>query len=173
MKKTAPARKKNTAAAGQGPVRLWLIRHAHAVDATEDAVRPLSGRGRRQVRALARLLAASGAFQPQEIWHSPLVRARQTAELLVRRLALDLPAIETAGLTPDDAPRAVAQRLRTLGRNLAIVGHEPHLSALASLLVAGAAEPPVFVLKKCAVLALERVEGRWVVRWLVSPEVVA
>ena len=152
------------------PVRLWLIRHAHAVDAAVDTVRPLSKRGRKQVRLLARFLAADGVFQPVEIWHSPLVRSRETAELLGQRLALDAPLIRVAEIKPDDAPRTVARRLRGLSRTIAIVGHEPHLSALASLLLSGAATPVVVVMKKCAALALERIDGRWAVRWLVSPE---
>ena len=154
-------------------IRLWLVRHAHAVDATQDTVRPLSKRGRRQIRSLARVLGASEALRPDEIWHSPLVRSRQTAESLARRLGLDVPLISMAGLMPEDAPQAIARRLKTLRHDVAVVGHEPHLSALASLLVTGTAEPPVFVLKKCAVIALEQAGARWVVRWQVSPEVLA
>jgi phosphohistidine phosphatase len=152
---------------------LHLIRHAHALDGDDDAARPLSGKGRTQVRRIAALLRASGVFAPAEIWHSPLVRARQTAELFARRLTLDAPRRAVAGLTPEDDPRLMVKRLAREGRALALVGHDPHLSALASLLVAGVAAPPVFALKKCSVLALEREAGRWVVRWHVSPELLA
>jgi phosphohistidine phosphatase len=151
---------------------VYLIRHAHAVDATEDAARPLSGRGREQVRSLGALLKTSGAFQPTEIWHSPLVRSRETAERLVKRLRLLVPLAQVPGLEPEDDPRATAQRIHGAPAPLAIVGHEPQLSALASLLIAGKPAPPVFVLKKCAALCLEG-EGRfWMVRWMLSPEVV-
>ena len=92
---------------------------------------------------------------------------------LVRRLALEASLIEVAGLTPADDVCVVARRLARLRDSVAIVGHEPHLSALASLLITGAAKPAVFVLKKCAALALERGDGRWRVQWLVSPEVIA
>ena len=171
MKNKATSPGKKTTRVEPAPTRLWLIRHAHAVEAAQDTVRPLSKRGRRQIRSLARLLGASDALRPDQIWHSPLVRSRQTAELLVRRLGLDAPLISMAGLMPDDAPPAIARRLKALRCNVAVVGHEPHLSALASLLVAGAAEPAIFILKKCAVLALERAGAHWVVRWQVSPEV--
>ena len=154
------------------PVRLWLIRHAHAVDAAQNTVRPVSKRGRKQIRALARFLDKTGALRPVEIWHSPLVRSRQSAELLAAALKLAAPLVQVTGLLPDDTARPMARRLKRV-RDVAIFGHEPHLSALASLLVTGAAEPPAFVLKKCAVLALERVAAmRWVVRWQVSPEVI-
>jgi phosphohistidine phosphatase len=149
--------------------RLWLVRHAHALDGADDAARPLSPKGRAQVRRLAGFLRASGAFAPEEIWHSGLLRANETAELLVQRLELAVPLREKSGLAPADDPAVIARRLEHGSFSLAVVGHEPHLSALASLLVAGEAEPPVVEMKKCSVLALERTAGRWIVRWLVSP----
>jgi phosphohistidine phosphatase len=151
-------------------VQLLLIRHAHALDGDDDTARPLSPRGRKQVRALARCLKRAGVFDAGEIWHSPLVRARDTAALLAQRLGTRAKLVEMDGLAPCDDPAAVAARVRHRGLSLAIVGHEPHLSALASLLVAGAAAPAVFVLRKCAALALERDNDRWTVRWLVSPD---
>ena len=154
-------------------MKLYLIRHAHALDGADDAARPLSGKGRTQVKRLASFLRASGAFAPEEIWHSPLVRARQTAELLAERLKLDAPRREVTGLAPMDDPRVIAQRLAREKRALALVGHDPHMSALASLLVAGAMERPVFELKKCSMLALEHTAGCWLVRWHVSPELLA
>jgi phosphohistidine phosphatase len=171
VKKGTLARREN--AAGAEPDRLWLIRHAHAGAATQDAVRPLSKRGRGQVRSLARFLGAGEAFCPAAIWHSPLMRSQQTAKLLVRHLALAAPMIRMTGLKPEDDARVMARRLTGLRDSVAIVGHEPHLSALASLLVTGTAAPAVFVLKKCAALALGRVDGRWVVHWQISPEVLA
>ena len=154
-------------------MQLYLIRHAHALDGDDDEARPLSGKGRAQVRRVASFLRTSGVFTPGEIWHSPLVRARQTAELLARRLKLDAPLCAVADLTPADDPRRMVRRLAREKRTIALVGHDPHLSTLASLLVAGTATPHVFALKKCSVLALERVAGRWVVRWHVSPELLA
>lgn len=152
---------------------LYLIRHAHALDGSDDAARPLSKRGREQIRVLARFLRGGGELCPEEIWHSPLVRACQTAELLARRLRVEVPLVRVDGLLPGDDPRRIARRLKSLSRTVALVGHEPHLSALASLLITGAAAPPVFVLKKSAIIALERVAARWVVRWHLSPELLA
>jgi phosphohistidine phosphatase len=152
---------------------LYLVRHAHAVDAPADAARPLSPKGRDQVRALGRFLRSSGAFLPEEIWHSPLVRSQETAALLARQLRLDVPLLLQPGLEPEDKPEMVARRLRSATRSVAIVGHEPHLSALASLLVRGRAAPPAFVIKKCTALTLEGTGRFWMVRWQVSPELLA
>jgi len=151
-------------------ITLHLIRHAHAVDATDDAARPLSPKGRDQVRQLGDFLRQADAFHPDEIWHSPLVRSQETAALLVRHLGLEIPLVQVPGLEPEDKPQAIARRLRVATRSVAIVGHEPHLSALASLLIRGRAAPPVFVMKKCAALMLEGTGRYWMVRWHVSPK---
>jgi len=153
------------------PVRLYIVRHAHAVDADKDAERPLSKRGRRQLERLADFLEDSGAFAPHEVWHSPLVRARETAKKLVERLSLEASLVEEQALEPSCDPQILGERLQALQKSIALVGHEPHLSALASWLITGRTAPPLFVLKKSAVLALERVEARWAVCWQVSPEV--
>jgi phosphohistidine phosphatase len=156
-------------------MNLYLIRHAHALAETEDAGRPLSTKGRTQVKQLAKFLRAQPAFTPAEIWHSPLARSRQTARLLAAALAPTATISEIAGLAPENPPRTVAARLKPVRHDLAIVGHEPHLSLLAALLVTGAATPDLFKLRKAAVLCLDREDpavptALWRVRWLLAPE---
>jgi phosphohistidine phosphatase len=150
-------------------MRLHLIRHAHAVDAEEDPRRPLSARGRTQVARLVAFFRVGGRLRPAEIWHSSLARSRETAALLARGLDFSGPVRKMPGLEPEDDPRATAGRLTGAGDGLVIVGHEPHLSSLATLLLSDAAESPVVVLKKGACLALDHEEGIWRVRWLVDP----
>jgi phosphohistidine phosphatase len=152
-------------------MRLYLIRHAHAVPEEENARRPLSARGRKTVRQVAAFFRASGALQPGHVWHSPLWRARETAEILARGLGLSRKAlVETSGLLPDDNPAEIVRRLAAVGEDLALVGHEPYLGALATRLAAGKGNPPVFEFKKGAVLCLERTGASWQIRWYFSPE---
>jgi phosphohistidine phosphatase len=148
---------------------LYLIRHAHAVELEDDASRPLSHKGRAQVRQLGRFFRASGALAPAEVWHSPLVRAVETATLLAKGLRLRVPLVEVPGLEPEALPVATLRRLARVRHDLAIVGHEPHLSALAGLLLRGRAAPAVVAMKKGACLALEGKGRAWQVRWLVTP----
>lgn len=159
---------------------LHLVRHAHAVAETEDTRRPLSVRGLGEVARLGRFLKPLGCFKPAQIWHSPLARSLETATLLTAHLGLDVVQVETPGLLPEDDPEMMAERLAEYppGFELALVGHEPHLGALASLLVRGKASPGLFELRKGAVLTLEPTKGvhkrtertRWRVRWLLAPE---
>ena len=161
---------------------LFLIRHAHAVSEQENPQRPLSDRGRTQVRALATFFRHNGLFTPAYVWHSPLARARETAELLLIGLASEAALVETQGLQPEDDPQEMADRLNTIATaiNVAIVGHEPHLGALATLLIRGKPAMEIFDFKKGAVLALERTEiahkktglPRWRACWHITPELV-
>jgi phosphohistidine phosphatase len=150
-------------------MEIYLIRHAHALKGENDAARPLGKKGRKQIRAMGRFLRRSGALHTTDFWHSPLVRSADTAELLVERLGIRGKLRLVSGLLHEDNPAIMARRLDQVRRPVAVVGHEPHLSALASLLVAGQATPSIFVLKKCAVLALEKHGQRWNARWQVSP----
>jgi len=152
-------------------MHIYLIRHAHAEDGTPDAGRPLSAKGRRQIRKVARFLKETGCLEAEEIWHSPLRRAQETARGLQKALRIKAKLCEKAGLRPDDDPQSLAHRLRQVRYPVAVVGHDPNLSALASLLVAGRATPLHFMLKKCAVLRLDRSGNAWVVRWQISPEI--
>ncbi len=153
---------------------VYLIRHAHALDAANDIARPLSARGREQAGRLARFLKGSGALRPAEFWHSPLARARETAAVLAEGLSSPALLREVPGLEPDEDPAVIAADLSSASRPLALVGHEPNLSALASRLVRGAPWPPVFLMRKCAALALERAgDGRtsgWISLWHIGPE---
>ena len=153
-------------------MHLYLVRHAHAVDGTDDAERPLSGKGIAQIRDVGRLLREAEAIEAHQVWHSPFLRAQDTAVRLVKALQLDAELVCANGLRPSDEPEIIARRLRNAGKPVMVVGHDPHLSALASLLVFGRENPPRFVFKKCAVLRLDRETIGWTVRWLVSPELV-
>jgi len=148
---------------------IYLIRHADAVSADVDPKRPLSARGREQVAAVCSILRDGGRFNPAQMWHSPLARSRETAELLARGLGLSSPLVLTPGLEPEDEPGRIAAVLDLEGRDIAVVGHEPHLSALASLMTAGpdgAASP--FSFAKAGVLALSRRGRGWRAQWLVQ-----
>ncbi|HTL67484.1 MAG TPA: phosphohistidine phosphatase SixA [Lacunisphaera sp.] len=148
---------------------LYIIRHAHAEDGEDDFARPLSAKGRRQVRRMAAFLRQAGLFEAREIKYSPLRRARDTARQLARELGGKVRLAEMGALKPLVDPAVAAGKLRRARAAVAVVGHEPHLSSLATLLLGGERDKPRVILKKCAVLVLERTGRTWAVRWLVSP----
>lgn len=154
--------------------KIYLLRHAEAVDAQTDPLRPLSERGREQVRRLASFLQARGGIRVERVWHSPLRRAVETAELFADELDLQATRREIDGLRPDDDIRGVSRRLSGFGYPLLVVGHEPHLGRLASMLVCGNVDQELVNFKPGALLCLEREATKshtilWRIRWFVTP----
>ncbi len=154
-------------------MKLYLVRHAHALSDAEDPTRPLSPKGREVAQAMARWLQRHAAPDVAEVWHSPLVRARETAELFAEGLRLKAQLREVAGLQPEDPPAALAAALAHHGDSVMIVGHEPHLSLLTAQLLGLAAGGGV-EFPKGAVLCLDRVlrGAPWTLLWHVSPTLV-
>lgn len=101
------------------------------------------------------------------VYHSGKKRARQTAEIFAQ--VLGARAEEKDGLNPNDDPAIWAERLSTLDEVM-IVGHLPHLSRLASLLVVGNTEVPIVEFRYSGVVALTRTP-KWVVKWLLTPDI--
>ncbi|MDD3178881.1 MAG: histidine phosphatase family protein [Opitutaceae bacterium] len=160
-------------------MKTWLLRHAHALPEEENPLRPLSREGRETCQRLVEFFRRNGALSTATtVWHSPLVRARETAELLRSGLLPEAMLVETGGLLSEDDPLPVADRLEQQEGSVVMVGHEPQLSALATLLVRGKDRPAAFELKKGAIIELEMTGGRhkktgrrrWRVRWYFVPE---
>jgi phosphohistidine phosphatase len=121
-------------------MQLVLIRHARAEERAlfkRDRTRALTGDGRRRMRKAARGLQA---LVPglTGIATSPLLRARQTAEIVAT--ACNTPAARPlTALAPGGAAHTVLAWLRAqpADATLALVGHEPDLGLLAGWLLCG------------------------------------
>jgi phosphohistidine phosphatase len=101
-----------------------------------DPHRHLTPTGRHQARGIGDRLRWHDCT-PTHIWASPLVRAVQTAELVAAGLASDLPVETLVALAPDEHPRDVITALSALPADsvVILIGHEPALSGVGSLLV--------------------------------------
>lgn len=154
---------------------LYLVRHAIAGERgpewPDDAKRPLTPRGivrmKRQVAGLRKL-----GVEIELVLTSPLVRARQTAQILVAGLEPAPKCRELSVLAPGYSPSKVVSALEAEKsfRSIALVGHEPGLGELAAWLL-GARTPPMF--KKGGVMRIDvpklppEKTGRLV--WLATP----
>jgi phosphohistidine phosphatase len=114
-------------------MQVLLIRHAAAVPTgtpgTPDDERRLTPKGKAKFRVAAKGLARI-ASRPDVLLTSPLPRARQTAEIAARAFKRIEPTVE-----PALARGSVPGILSALGAHpadatVALVGHEPTLSAL-------------------------------------------
>jgi phosphohistidine phosphatase len=122
-------------------MRLYLVRHAEAAPGEPDELRSLTPEGRRQAKLVAERLAAAGT-RPAAVLSSPLLRARETAELLAEPFGLEAEPDDrlVPGATADAVRAAVAGR----GEAVVVVGHQPDCGRIAAELTGGAepAFPP-------------------------------
>mgnify|MGYP000853104003 FL=1 len=116
-------------------MKIILVQHGDAVDSEKDPERPLSDKGRSQVKRLSEFLRRL-PFYPALILHSGKARTRETAEAVSFALG-GVRVEERSFLNPDDPIRPIEDELKALGVNVLIVGHLPHLSKLAGSLLAG------------------------------------
>ena len=121
------------------PCELYLVRHAVAAergdDWPDDTKRPLTAKGVSRFREVVDGLVWFGVGV-DEIFTSPLVRARQTADLLSAGLTEHPPVQTVDELAPGhESPQVIAELAkRVKRRRVAIVGHEPDLGELAAAL---------------------------------------
>lgn len=110
-------------------------------------------------------------FQPQVILTSPLLRAKQTAEILEDLFAV--PVIPFEALGRGDHETTLKQLAGPDSARTALVGHEPWMSELLSLMVAGEPGAMASVFKKGAAALVSSdgspEAGRCVLEWLIQP----
>jgi phosphohistidine phosphatase len=156
-------------------LELYLIRHGVAADRgdeyPDDSKRPLTSDGVARLRKEAKALDLLGVTFEQ-ILSSPLVRARQTADVFAEIMKAKPPVATTDALTPAGSPAAVIQELSKHMRkgSIALVGHEPNMGELAAHLI-GAKVPLPF--KKGAIARIDfsvfPPKGKGQLAWFVTP----
>ena len=140
-----------------------------------DSERPLIPKGERRLRA------AAAAMEKLElsfdlILSSPFIRAKQTAEIIASELKLKKRVEFFDGLVPGGNSKALIYALNEMKpapENVLLVGHEPSLSRLISLLVSGDADEAAIEMKKGGLCKLEAAELRHGqcarLAWLLTP----
>src|SRR3954468_2846896 len=115
-------------------MELILIRHADAIalgerGVTEDAMRPLSEKGEHQSSLIARGLQRMNVSL-DKLLTSPLVRAKQTADVMLQHWSGPAPELIVSDeLKPEARMKKLAKRLReTHGERVGLVGHIPHIT---------------------------------------------
>lgn len=148
---------------------LYLVQHAEAKPESEDPQRGLSERGMKDIKKVASFVGKLN-LQVDEILQSGKLRARQTAGVLAE--ALKVKVIETDGLAPLDNPEIWADRLKNTNKSIMLVGHLPHLSYLASILLCGSKEKNIVSFRMGGVVCLKKENGNWSINWMITPEII-
>jgi phosphohistidine phosphatase len=117
-------------------MKLFFLRHGIAEDAhggMRDADRALTEEGRRQLAQIAEALLRLDV-RPGVIVTSPLVRARETAEIVAPALGAPVEIADELqpGCILDDLQRVVS---RFDADRIMVVGHEPDFSSMAARLI--------------------------------------
>ncbi len=141
---------------------ILLCRHAQAADRDptlfpDDSERPLVPKGRRVAERVARRLARRG-YVPTAVLSSPWKRAWQTAAILARETGAGKKrrvAAPALAAEPNVAQLADVVGTREPTEVVALVGHEPWLGELASLLLTGSATRLTIDFPKSGVVAIE------------------
>lgn len=155
---------------------LYIVRHGIAVrrdSQVPDSQRPLTAEGAKRFAQVSRGLRRLGV-RLTGIWTSPLVRARQTAEILAEEFSLTASVREEAALQPDTDPAALVEPLSGIpaASHLAVVGHDPHLGRLATYLLTGLTTGVISIKKGgVARITITSFDApvRGELRWLLTP----
>ena len=153
-------------------MQLYFFRHAEAEDGgatLSDSARQLTKRGIERTHHAANVVKSLGV-KPSHLYSSPLVRARQTADILAEALGIEVE--ERAEVGPGFNVRAVSELVDGTQNNdpIMFVGHEPDFSATISTLIGGG-----WIDMKKGGLARIDVENvqplRGMLVWLIAPKI--
>jgi phosphohistidine phosphatase len=165
-------------------MEIYILRHGIAADLGEDGAmsdgdRPLTKKGREKMKEEAEGMRRLG-LEFDLIFTSPLLRTRQTAEAVAEVLGLEEKVIVAEALAPGrgfvrgvnkKSPIFLEVGAQEFERAL-VVGHQPDMSELASVLLTGNRDLGV-EFKKGALCAIEVASlppnGPGVLRWLLTP----
>jgi phosphohistidine phosphatase len=146
----------------------YLVRHGEAVAEAAHPRRPLNDQGRAEVERVARAAAKKGV-RIHQIFHSGKVRAKETAEVLDRHLSPSNGLCEIRGLGPLDDPLLARAEAEAAENSVMLVGHLPHLSRLASLLISGDPERKIVDFPSAAMVCLSYQDKTWEIVWTLDP----
>lgn len=123
-------------------MEVFLVRHAkssHNKKYKSDSERPLTKKGVKRQTQIIKNMLSYGMFY-QKVWISPLKRSQQTFEIIQQFFSKDVPIEVKPELEPMNDPTTTLNLLKKEyvkdpDLHLLIVGHNPHLTSLLTMLV--------------------------------------
>jgi phosphohistidine phosphatase len=145
---------------GIAGMKLYILRHGDAVEHGDarfkETDRPLTPKGIQRTKLLAHALRQMEASF-DVVLSSPLTRARETAEIVVRGLRREKRLELTDHLALSGSMASLVDQVNAIHprpKSVLLVGHEPYLSGFISLLCSGGPALSL-ALKKGALCRLE------------------
>lgn len=135
---------------------LYFVRHAEAdPDRSADFERRLTAKGREQAERVGKFCRRHELF-PELLITSPVVRAKETAEILTKNIGEDIQIVESRVLACGMSPDELVGELTAYARfsRVMLTGHEPDFSrAIAYFL--GMTSPEAIKVRKASLTCLE------------------
>jgi phosphohistidine phosphatase len=152
-------------------MKLYLIQHGEAKSEAEDPERSLTARGEKEIVAISRMVG-SLQIRPSKMYHSGKLRAKQTAEIVASALKISDSLVQPVqNLNPNDDIHPWVERISKEKDDLMLVGHLPFLEKLTSFLLCDKENARLVLFRYGAIVCLDQKEDkRWVVRWILTPE---
>jgi phosphohistidine phosphatase len=157
-------------------MEIYILRHGIAIERgapgyKKDSDRPLTSEGEEKMHQIAAALLAMD-LKFDLMLSSPYERASRTAQIVADEL--DDEVTFTKFLEPEGNPLALIGQINDAGpERVLLVGHEPDLSRLISVLISGASDA-AFELKKgglCKMTTRKLSFGRCAtLNWLLTPK---
>jgi len=148
-------------------MKVYLVQHGLSLPEEMDPEKALSPEGNKQSQNMAEFLREKN-IRVDSIWHSPKKRAVQTAHIMAEILACP-EAQERKGLNPLDPVGNLPGEIKSLNKDLMVVGHLPFLQKLASFLLSGTEDNQFISIRNSGVICLEYTDS-WKLLWTVVPE---
>lgn len=154
-----------------------LFRHGIAVDQQDwegdEDERPLTAKGRDKTRQAAAGLVRLD-LTPTQLLTSPLLRAMETAKLIREEFQLRPDSQRCDELRPETLPEKIFPLLASFPLDACVicVGHEPHLGALAAIMLFGKPIPGLALKKAgacCIRFEQQPLPGEGSLRWWMAP----
>jgi phosphohistidine phosphatase len=150
---------------------LYLVQHGQSLPKDVDPDQGLSDQGLAETKRIAEV-ARNYQVNVLKIKQSGKKRARQTAEIFAAALNPAGGVEEVSGLKPLDDVTDFAASLDAAANHM-LVGHLPFMERMASYLVTGSAEKPIFKFQNSGIVCLEKDpdSGSWVIVWALMPKI--
>jgi len=150
---------------------LYLVQHGKSLSKDIDPDQGLSQEGIAETKRIAEV-AANYRVNVSHIKHSVKTRAHKTAEIFASALNPAGGIMEVAGLKPMDDVATFAATMDP-DENTMLVGHLPFMERMASYLVTGSTDKPVFKFQNSGIVCLNKNPDNesWVIVWTLMPKI--
>jgi len=149
-------------------MKLYLMRHGEAYDAQVQIQRPLTEKGRDEVQRVANMLVKNN-INIADIFHSGVLRAQQTAEIVAQTLNFQRKLQIMPQLNKPDDVDIIVDKISGFVDDTLLVGHIPVMPLLVSELVTNTKDQEIVIFEPASLVCLEKIEENWGIGWVIKP----